>query len=196
MTRDNGRAGPPGPKLLRAFAASFLLLLLLTLLCILKAGAAAQPRYETAEPAVKVQILRLYCGRQKYRRASAPEEGQAPAEEAENERIEASLMARANVIEGCTVTHYDPCMACCGKTDGITASGAQAQPYVSVAVDPAVIPLGSDVIADYGDGVLHYYRADDTGVTGNHIDLCVRSHEEAVTLGVRTAVVYWIPQEE
>lgn len=124
----------------------------------------------------------------------APELPEPEEEEPENERIEAALLARAHVIEGCTVTHYDPCEACCGRTGSLTASGIRPTPYVSVAVDPAVIPLGADVLADYGDGEIHYYRADDTGygVTGNHIDLCVPSHEEAQALGVRTAAVYWI----
>ena len=116
-----------------------------------------------------------------------------PQEDFENERIEDALMSRANVIEGVTVTHYDTCVACCGKDDGITASGVRATPGVTVAVDPTVIPLGSDVLVDYGDGEIHYYRADDVGgaVKGNHIDLCVGSHEEALQLGCRTATVYW-----
>ena len=119
-------------------------------------------------------------------------------EEAENERIEAALLARANVLEEATVTHYDACAACCGKDDGITASGVRATPGVTVAVDPKVIPLGSDVLVDYGDGEIHYYRADDVGgaVKGNHIDLCVGSHEEALQLGRRTATVYWVAAEE
>ena len=117
-----------------------------------------------------------------------------PTEEPENERIEAAPLERAQVIEDCTVTHYDCCVACCGKTDGITASGVRATPGVTVAVDPTVIPLGSDVLVDYGDGELHYYRAEDTGgaVRGNHIDLCVESHEEALALGVREATVWWV----
>ena len=119
-------------------------------------------------------------------------------EEAENELIEAALLARAHVIEGVTVTHYDCCVQCCGKDDGITASGVRATPGVTVAVDPAVIPLGSDVLVDYGDGETHYYRADDVGgaVKGNHIDLCVATHEEALQLGRRTATVYWVAPEE
>ena len=114
-------------------------------------------------------------------------------EEPENELIEEALLARAHVIENCLVTHYDVCVECCGKDDGITASGVQAAPGVTVAVDPAVIQLGADVLVDYGDGEIHYYRADDVGgtVRGNHIDLCVESHEEAVQLGRRTATVYW-----
>ena len=118
-------------------------------------------------------------------------------EEPENELIEAALLARSHQLENVTVTHYDVCLKCCGKLDGITASGVQATPDVTVAVDPAVIPLGSDVLVDYGDGEIHYYRADDTGgaIKGSHIDLCVSSHEEALQLGVRTATVYWVAQE-
>ena len=133
--------------------------------------------------------------------ATAAETVSAPMEEpeeAENERIEAALLARAHAIEDVTVTHYDCCVECCGKDDGVTASGVLATPGVTVAVDPSVIPLGSDVLVDYGDGEIHYYRADDTGgaVKGNHIDLCVATHEEALQLGRQTATVYWVAPEE
>lgn len=110
----------------------------------------------------------------------------------ENQKIEAALLEKAHVIENCIVTHYDCCAECCGNTDGITASGVRATPYVTVGVDPNIIPLGSDVLVDYGNGEIHYYRADDTGVIGNHIDLCVNSHEEALRLGVCKATVYWM----
>lgn len=115
----------------------------------------------------------------------------------ENDLIQAALLEKAQIIEDCTVTHYDCCVACCGKTDGITASGVQATPGVTVAVDPDVIPLGSDVLVDYGDGEIHYYRADDIGgaVKGNHIDLCVGSHEDALQMGRRTATVYWLKED-
>ena len=115
-------------------------------------------------------------------------------EESENERIEAALLASAHRLDDVTVTHYGCCVECCGKTDGITASGVRATPGVTVAVDPDVIPLGADVLVDYGDGEICYYRADDTGsgVVGNHIDLCVADHQTAVQLGRRTATVWWV----
>ena len=119
----------------------------------------------------------------------------------ENALIEQALLERATMIPDCKITHYCICEKCCGKAPGdpgygITASGRRATPYVSVGVDPDVIPLGADVLVDYGDGEIHYYRADDTGsgVSGTHIDLCVESHQEAINLGVRTATVYWIVQ--
>lgn len=116
-----------------------------------------------------------------------------PQEEPENEQIEAALLASAHQLDDVTVTHYDCCVECCGKADGITASGVRATPGVTVAVDPAVIPLGADVLVDYGDGEICYYRADDTGsgVVGNCIDLCVADHQTAVQLGRRTATVWW-----
>ncbi|MBR2080039.1 MAG: hypothetical protein IJ980_00190, partial [Oscillospiraceae bacterium] len=57
------------------------------------------------------------------------------------------------------VTHYAPTVECCGKADGISASGRKVVPYYSVAVDPNVIPLGTVFCLDYGDGVLHEVRA-------------------------------------
>lgn len=115
-------------------------------------------------------------------------------EQAENEMIEAALLARATRLDDVLVTHYDCCLECCGKTDGITASGVRATPGVTVAVDPDVIPMGADVLVDYGDGEIQYYRADDVGgaVKGSHIDLCVQSHDEAVELGRRMATVWWV----
>lgn len=118
-------------------------------------------------------------------------------EAAENEMIEVALLARAVRLDDVTVTHYCTCLECCGKDDGITASGLRATPGVTVAVDPDVIPLGADVLVDYGDGEIHYMRADDTGsaVRGNHIDVCLASHEEAVQAGVTTATVWWVIPE-
>lgn len=162
----------------------------------------------TAGVAVAISV-RAFAAEEPATPLSAPavtDDGRLPGddtpaqepEEPENELIEAALLARATVLEDVTVTHYDVCQRCCGKTDGITASGMQATPYVTVAVDPSVIPLGADVLVDYGDGDLQYYRADDTGsgVKGSHIDLCVSSHEEALRLGIRTATVYWVNPEE
>lgn len=95
-------------------------------------------------------------------------------------------------IGECTITAYCPCEQCCGRwADGVTASGLPAGPGI-VAVDPDVIPLGSTVVIDG-----QKYLAVDTGsgVTGNHIDICLASHEETVAHGVRTAEV-WVMHHE
>lgn len=129
-------------------------------------------------------------------------ETQEAQETNENELIEQAFLENATKIENVTLTHYCICKKCCGKSPndpgyGITASGRKATPYVSVAVDPDVIPLGSDVLVDYGDGDIKYYRADDTGgaVKSNHIDLCVSDHQEALNLGVKTVTV-WVVNDD
>lgn len=123
-----------------------------------------------------------------------------PEDPLESENIEAALLAKATRIDNVRVTHYcsELYPHICGTGTGITASGRMIQPYVSVAVDPKVIPLGSDVLVDYGDGVIHYYRADDVGgaVDGHHIDVAVTTHDEALALGVKRATVWWVGADE
>ena len=61
-------------------------------------------------------------------------------------------------------------------------------PWVSIAVDPSIIPLGSSVYIDgYGS-----FKAHGTGgaIRGNRIDVCVSSHAEAYQLGVVYRDVY------
>lgn len=88
-------------------------------------------------------------------------------------------------IGECTVTAYCPCVECCGRwADGYTASGLPAGPGI-VAVDESIIPLGSTVIIDG-----QRYLAADTGVTGNHIDICVTGHALAEDFGVRSEEVW------
>ena len=115
-------------------------------------------------------------------------------EEPENERIEAALLARAHVIEDCTVTFYcnEKYPHICGTGDGIAADGTPALAWATCAVDPDVIPLGSTVLVDLGDGYgLRTLIANDTGVNGNHLGICVESHNFALQLGRQTATVYW-----
>ena len=127
--------------------------------------------------------------------AEAPEIPENPEEEM---LIEQALLAKATVIEDCKVTFYcaEPYKHICGYGTGITASGRELRPYHSAAVDPSVIPLGAAILVDFGDGIIHYYFADDTGgaVKGNHIDLCVQAHQEALDLGVKYANVYWLEE--
>lgn len=122
---------------------------------------------------------------------SAPEP--TPESELSYEVIEIETYEVLHPVGDCIITYYDVCVLCCGKADGITASGTKAVPYETCAVDPAVIPLGSSVLVKYEDGTILRLRAEDTGkgVRGNHIDVCVAGHKEALALGVRRATVYW-----
>ena len=115
-------------------------------------------------------------------------------EDFENERIEEALLSRSSVIDDCTVTFYcaERYKHICGTGDGIAYDGTPVLPWATCAVDPDVIPLGSTVMVDLGDGYgLRTLVANDTGVKGDHIDICVPTHAEALSLGVKTSDVYW-----
>lgn len=85
-----------------------------------------------------------------------------------------------------TICHYCSCSVCCGKRDGITSSGTVAEMGRTIAVDPGVIPLGSEVLLN---GVV--YVAEDTGVHGNVIDVYIDRHEQAVDMGTYKANICW-----
>lgn len=82
-------------------------------------------------------------------------------------------------------TAYAP--FCCPGVDGVTALGLRAG-YGVVAVDPAIVPLGSRLYIDgYG-----YAIAGDTGgmIKGLRIDLGFDTTREAVRFGRRAVRVY------
>ena len=92
------------------------------------------------------------------------------------------------------ITHYCACEICCGswannRPNGIvyTASGAVAEAGVTIAVDPDVIPYGTEVVIDN-----QTYIAQDCGgaIQGNRIDVYCSSHQEALQLGVKYAEVF------
>lgn len=90
------------------------------------------------------------------------------------------------------LTAYCPCAKCCGKTDGITATGTTATEGRTIAVDPRVIPYGSTVTIYFADGTSHTYTAEDCGgaIKENRIDLFFADHQAAREFGVQTAYVY------
>lgn len=115
-------------------------------------------------------------------------------QEYEKQRAQAKAyeaMGKYRYIGVCTLTAYccetkgNPHI--CGDGDGLTATGLPVAPGM-VAVDPAVIPLGSTVIIG---GVS--YLAADTGVSGYHIDIAIQTHKEADAFGVSSAEVWIIP---
>lgn len=84
------------------------------------------------------------------------------------------------------ITAYCPCVKCCGKTNGITASGVKAVQGVTVAMDKS-IPFGTKI---YIDGVGERIVQDRGGaIKGNRIDLYFESHQSALNFGRQTREV-------
>lgn len=86
------------------------------------------------------------------------------------------------------VTAYCHCELCNDQwAYGNTFSGTYPEVGRTIAVDPSVIELGSEIMIDD-----HVYIAEDTGsgITGNHIDIYMGSHDEAIQFGRRTIEAY------
>ncbi len=79
------------------------------------------------------------------------------------------------------VTAYCACAKCCGKTDGITASGTRATANRTIAT-PSTFAFGTKVKIN---GTV--YTVEDRGgaIQGNRIDIYMNSHSEALRFGVR-----------
>ena len=88
------------------------------------------------------------------------------------------------------ITHYCPCSICCGPwANGITSTGVTATTNHTIAVDPSVIPYGSQVVING-----QVYVAEDCGgaIKGNRIDVYVATHAEGESKGVYYAEAYLI----
>ena len=79
-------------------------------------------------------------------------------------------------------TAYCSCEKCCGKSDGITATGTKATQGRTIAVDPDVIPYGTIVMF-----AGNRYIAEDCGAfSGNKIDVYFENHNDALQFGRKT----------
>ena len=80
------------------------------------------------------------------------------------------------------ITHYCPCYECSEGWGSQTASGVKAKANRTIAVDPDVIPLGSEVKING-----KVYIAEDVGgyIYNNRIDIYVDNHQETVEKGVK-----------
>ena len=85
------------------------------------------------------------------------------------------------------LTAYCACSKCCGKSDGITASGTKAKQGRTIAVDPKLIPYGTKVVING-----RTYVAEDCGgsIKQNRIDVFFNSHKDALNFGVQHAEVF------
>ena len=84
------------------------------------------------------------------------------------------------------ITAYCGCAKCCGKTDGITASGTHVTAGRTIDAPPE-IPFGTKLMING-----HIYTVEDRGgaIKGKRIDIYFESHEEAERFGVQYIEVF------
>lgn len=88
-------------------------------------------------------------------------------------------------------TAYCPCEKCCGKSDGITATGVKAKANHTVAADPNILPYGTEILCGMGEFVV-----EDCGgaIKGNRVDFYFDSHSEALKFG-RQEFTIWVKED-
>lgn len=106
-------------------------------------------------------------------------------EDLKNTEYELVYMGSFKISHYCSELHSH----ICGTGTGRTATGTTATVGRTIAVDPSVIPYGSQVyIEGYG-----WRTAEDCGggVDGKQIDMLVSTHSQAMSMGVKYGGV-WI----
>ena len=86
------------------------------------------------------------------------------------------------------ITGYDPyCKHCCGKSDGVTASGVKAEIGMVAMKD---LPFGTRIrIEGMGE-----YVVQDRGVKSGVVDVVCENHDECYKItGIKTVWVYKEP---
>lgn len=146
-------------------------------------------------------LLHLLYGLEGIRQVSALErqiEQQAIEIMGKQEQLETYQNIETEAVEGIKyvgefeITYYCACTTCCGKTDGITATGAMVKEGQTIATDWNILPKGTRV---YIDGV-GFRTVEDKGgaIKGKMIDVYGDSHQAALNAGRHTADV-WIVED-
>lgn len=91
---------------------------------------------------------------------------------------------------------YCPCIKCCGKTDGITASGTMATEWHTVAAGEDY-PFGTKIYIPELKDELNggWFEVEDRGgaISNEKLDVFFETHEKAILYGIKkvTAYVYF-----
>lgn len=85
------------------------------------------------------------------------------------------------------LTAYCPCYDCSGQWGNKTSTGVIAKEGRTIAVDPKIIPYGTQIVING-----HTYTAEDCGgdIKGKRADIFFNSHADADNFGVQYADVY------
>lgn len=109
---------------------------------------------------------------------------QQEAEAAETTDDAASHLVSLGVFK---TTGYCPCRRCSEGWGRTTSTGAIASAHHTIAVDPRVIPYGTQVMIN---GVVYTAEDKGGGVRGHHIDIFFDTHAETRQHGTQNAEVF------
>lgn len=88
---------------------------------------------------------------------------------------------------GWTLSAYCSCAKCCGKSDGVTASGYVVGPgdHLKVCAAPSSIPFGTTIRISGGWSGTVVCRDRGGSITGKRLDIFCKSHQDALNFGMK-----------
>lgn len=107
--------------------------------------------------------------------------------------LEASTAGLTPKVSTLNISAYCSCSICCGKTNGITSSGAQAKEWYTVAAGSGY-PIGTVIyipaLANKPNG--GWFVVEDRGgaISNNRIDIYMGSHSSAIQFGRKNLECY------
>lgn len=117
--------------------------------------------------------------------STSTEQSSAPSSTVAQESQQTSSGNGGTYLGRFRLTGYCPCAQCCGKADGITASGTTATAGRTVAMGG--VPLGTKLMIN---GTV--YTVEDRGTSYGHVDIFFNTHGEALQFGSGYADVYQV----
>ena len=107
--------------------------------------------------------------------------------------LAASVEGRTPAVVSMNASAYCACMSCCGKTNGITASGAKATAWYTLAAGKDV-PIGTIVyipaLSNTANGGWFVVQDRGGAISNNRIDIYMGSHGEAINFGRKNLQCY------
>lgn len=97
------------------------------------------------------------------------------------------------VVKSFNTSAYDACVKCCGKTNGITASGAKASAWYTVAAGSGY-PMGTVIyipaLKDKPNGGWFIVQDRGGAISNSKLDIYMNTHEQALQFGRKTLECY------
>lgn len=107
--------------------------------------------------------------------------------------LAASVQGREPMVVTMNASAYCACAACCGKSNGLTSSGARASAGYTLAAGPG-IPIGTIIYIPALSGTSNggWFVVQDRGgaISNNRIDVFMNSHSEALHFGRKNLQCY------
>lgn len=110
-----------------------------------------------------------------------------------NNTLAQKVQGKTAIVKTLNTSAYCPCKKCCGKTNGITSSGAKATSWYTVAAGKGY-PIGTIIyipsLKDKPNGGWFVVQDRGGAISNNKLDVYMGTHQQALQFGRRNLECY------